>query len=45
VSDEARGVNSHMTTEWLNAMWPSVHEGYADSDTFNTNETGVFFLD
>jgi hypothetical protein len=42
VSDESRGVNSDVTTEWLNAMWPSVCKGYADSDIFNANETGIF---
>ena len=43
LSGEARDVNSDMVTEWLNAVWPSVHEGFADSDIFNADETGIFF--
>jgi hypothetical protein len=43
LSGEARDVNSDMITEWLNAVWPSVHEGFADSDIFNADETGIFF--
>jgi hypothetical protein len=43
VSIEARGVNSDAATEWLNALWRSVCEGYADSDIFNAIETAIFF--
>ena len=42
VSGESRGVNSDTTTEWLNAVWPSVREGYADSDVFNADGTRIF---
>jgi hypothetical protein len=37
VSGQAQGVNSDMTTEWLNALWPTVREGYTDTD-----EIGIF---
>jgi hypothetical protein len=43
VSGEPSVVNSDTTTEWLNAMWSSVHKGYADSHIFNANQTGIFF--
>jgi hypothetical protein len=36
------GVNSDMTTEWLDAVWPSVREGYADSDVFYADGTRIF---
>jgi hypothetical protein len=42
VSGEASGVNNDTATKWLNAVWPSVCEGYADSDIINANETGIF---
>jgi hypothetical protein len=43
VSGGARGVSSDKTTKWLNAVWPSVGVGYADSDIFNADETEFFF--
>jgi hypothetical protein len=43
VSSEARAVNCETTAEWCNKVWPKVHEGYSDSDIFNTDETGIFF--
>lgn len=43
VSSEARAVKSETTTEWLNAVCPTVREEYSNSYIFNADETGVFF--
>jgi hypothetical protein len=39
------GVNTDTTTEWLNAVWRIVCEGYAGSDIFNADGTRIFILD
>jgi hypothetical protein len=43
VSGEPRAVNCGTTAEWLNNVWPKVHESCSDSDIFHTDETGIFF--
>jgi hypothetical protein len=46
VSGKTKDVNSDTIIEWLtlSGLWPNVCEGYADRETFNANETGIFFI-
>jgi hypothetical protein len=34
-------VNYEIIAEWLNKVFPEVHEGYSDSEIFNADETDI----
>ncbi|XP_056629852.1 tigger transposable element-derived protein 4-like [Diorhabda sublineata] len=42
-SGEAAGVPSATSDDWLSKVWPTIREGYSDSDVFNADETGLFY--
>ncbi|XP_057657380.1 tigger transposable element-derived protein 4-like [Diorhabda carinulata] len=43
LSGEAAGVPSATSDDWLSKVWPTIREGYSDSDVFNADETGLFY--
>lgn len=43
LSGEAAGVPSATSDDWLAKVWPTIREGYSDSDVFNADETGLFY--
>ncbi|XP_056630722.1 tigger transposable element-derived protein 4-like [Diorhabda sublineata] len=43
LSGEAAGVPSATSNDWLSKVWPTIREGYSDSDVFNADETGLFY--
>lgn len=43
VSGEAKSVSVELTEEWVKEKWPKIREGYADSEIYNADETGIFF--
>lgn len=43
INGEAQSVDRNVTHDWIYRVWPKLKEKYAPSDTFNADETGIFF--
>jgi hypothetical protein len=43
ISGESNSVNTEITQNWLEKVWPKIREGYTDDQIYNADETGLFF--
>ncbi|XP_060855363.1 tigger transposable element-derived protein 4-like [Metopolophium dirhodum] len=43
ISGESNSVNTEITQNWLEKVWPELREGYTDDQIYNADETGLFY--
>ncbi|XP_060868646.1 tigger transposable element-derived protein 4-like [Metopolophium dirhodum] len=43
ISGESNSVNTEITQNWLEKVWPKLREGYTDDQIYNADETGLFY--
>ncbi|KAG5880840.1 hypothetical protein JTB14_027621 [Gonioctena quinquepunctata] len=40
---ESSSVDQNLTTNWLTSVWPNLRREFSDDETFNADETGLFY--
>jgi len=43
INGESNSVNTEITQNWLEKIWPKLREGYTDYRIYNADETGLFY--
>ncbi|XP_025191773.1 tigger transposable element-derived protein 4-like [Melanaphis sacchari] len=43
INGESNSVNTEITQNWIEKVWPKLREGYTDDQIYNADETGLFY--